>query len=109
MPKRTDANQAEIVKALRDAGASVQCLHAVGKGCPDLLVGWKGFNVLFEVKSRMGTLTPDEREWHSNWEGQVNVVRTWEEALGVVCDITHTSYTLSPARAKSGKNAILFR
>ena len=36
---RTDANQAEIVAALRGVGASVQPLHAVGQGCPDLLVG----------------------------------------------------------------------
>ena len=39
---RVDRNQAEIVVALRAGGASVQPLHAVGKGVPDLLVGWRG-------------------------------------------------------------------
>ena len=36
--KRTDANQAEIVKTLRQAGADVYDLSKVGKGIPDLLV-----------------------------------------------------------------------
>jgi hypothetical protein len=36
---KVDANQREVVAALRGAGASVQLLHAVGEGCPDLLVG----------------------------------------------------------------------
>jgi len=35
---RTDANQSEIVAGLRAIGATVQPLHAVGKGCPDLMV-----------------------------------------------------------------------
>lgn len=39
---RTDANQAEIVAALRTRGALVQSLAGVGAGVPDLLVGWRG-------------------------------------------------------------------
>ena len=47
---KVDANQTEIVKALRQVGASVQSLAATGKGCPDLLVGIRGLNFLIEVK-----------------------------------------------------------
>ena len=36
---RVDSNQPEIVATLRGMGCSVQHLHAVGKGVPDLLVG----------------------------------------------------------------------
>jgi DNA-binding NarL/FixJ family response regulator len=36
---KVDANQTEITAALRQMGATVQHIHTVGKGCPDLLVG----------------------------------------------------------------------
>ena len=86
---KVDANQAEIVAALRKAGASVQPLHAVGKGCPDLLVGWEKRNYIFEVKD--GTqppnkqrLTPAESEWHTAWRGQVHIIRSVADALSVL-------------------------
>ncbi len=94
---RTDGNQAAIVDALRKAGASVQILAAVGKGCPDLLCGlftqvhddvvWRE-NVLLEVKDPTKPkadqkLTTDQEEWHRNWKGQVAVVYTPEDALRV--------------------------
>ena len=43
---KIDANQNEIVDALRKAGCSVQILSSVGKGCPDILVGRGGRNYL---------------------------------------------------------------
>lgn len=86
---RIDANQPEIVEALREAGCSVQLLHMVGKGCPDLLVGWQGLNVLVEVKDgskppSARKLTPDQEIWHDNWRGQVTVVCSVHEALTAV-------------------------
>jgi hypothetical protein len=36
---KIDANQPQIVEALRKAGATVHSLAAVGNGIPDLLVG----------------------------------------------------------------------
>ena len=39
---RIDRNQPEIVKALRQVGAHVTSLAAVGDGVPDLLVGFQG-------------------------------------------------------------------
>ena len=45
--KRVDNNQTQIVKALRDMGCTVEHLHAVGKGCPDIIVGFKGRRMVF--------------------------------------------------------------
>lgn len=91
MPRRVDANQAAIVSALRNVGASVQILSEVGKGCPDLLVGWRGINLLFECKDGSKPpskikLTPDELEWHSTWMGQVTVVVSPSEAVAMLRD-----------------------
>ncbi len=81
MPKKVDANQRIIVKALRDMGATVQHLHTIGKGCPDLLVGWRNVNYVLEVKSGKEPLTDDEDCWHTAWRGCVDVVRTPQEAI----------------------------
>lgn len=87
--KKIDKNQPMIVRDLRKMGAQVQSLASIGKGCPDLLVGWQGSNFLFEVKDGMlppsrQRLTPDEQIWHSIWAGQVHVIRTTEDALRVM-------------------------
>lgn len=83
---KVDRNQPEIVAALRGAGATVQPLHTVGAGCPDLLVGFRGRNFLLEVKdwnARSGDreLNPAQVEWHGGWKGQVCKVETVEAAL----------------------------
>ena len=84
-----DANQAEIVSALRGCGATVQPLHTVGKGCPDLVVGFRGQTFLIEVKD--GSKPPSERkltaaqvEWHSGWKGQVAIAENVNDALRIV-------------------------
>lgn len=86
---KVDANQALIVGALRACGAAVQSLAAVGKGCPDLLVGFKGRNLLMEVKDGRKPpsdrkLTPDQVEWHAAWAGQIVVVESVEQALAAL-------------------------
>ena len=83
---RVDANQAQIVDALRMVGATVQLLHAVGKGCPDLLAGYRGVNYVLECKDSATPpsarkLTADQIEWHRDWRGQVAVVTDAREAL----------------------------
>ncbi len=83
---RVDRNQSEIVLALRKAGATVQHLHTVGQGCPDILAGYQGRNILFEIKDgekkpSERKLTPDEVKWHSAWNGQVSIVLSAEDAL----------------------------
>jgi len=86
---KVDANQAEIVAALRGVGCSVQPLHAVGGGVPDLLVGFRGMNLLVEVKDgskrpSARRLTPDQERWHDSWRGTVAVVKDVPEALTLV-------------------------
>ena len=81
---KVDANQHAIVKALRWRGASVHLLHREGRGCPDLLVGFLGRNLLIEVKTEDGELTPREAEWHETWRGRVEIVRTVDQALDIL-------------------------
>lgn len=90
MPKSTDANQSEIVADLRKAGASVVSLHEVGRGCPDLLVGFRDKNFIIEVKTEYGRLNALQAEWHVTWRGRVDVARTSEEALRIIGAITWT-------------------
>ena len=86
---KVDANQRDLVEALRRSGVSVQLLHTQGGGCPDLLCGYRGHNYLLEVKD--GSLPPSARklrgpqpEWHASWRGQVAVVCSYDEAMGVI-------------------------
>lgn len=84
---KIDANQTEVVKTLRAAGATVQSLATIGNGCPDLLVGYRGVTVLLEVKdgnkaASAQKLTPDQEKWHSNWGGGIlAVVNSAEQAM----------------------------
>lgn len=83
MPRRTDSNQADVVKCLRKLGYRVQDLSRVGKGCPDLLVGapW-GQLFAIEVKGARGKLTPDQVEWHDDWRRMRPIVaRSVAEAV----------------------------
>lgn len=80
---KVDANQSRVVDALRAIGCSVQSLASIGDGCPDLLVGYRGRNVIAEVKDgskppSKRQLTPDQVEWHRDWRGQA--VRVWLSA-----------------------------
>lgn len=86
---RIDANQNSIVAALRKIGASVTLLHAVGKGCPDLVVGFRNRSVMVEVKdgtkpASKRALTAEQVEWHANWRGEAHVVYSVEDAIRVV-------------------------
>lgn len=86
---RVDGNQASIVKDLRTYGATVQHLHTIGEGCPDILVGWRRRNYLFEVKDpgkipSKRVLTKDEEIWHAEWRGQINTIETFDDALAII-------------------------
>lgn len=79
-----DLVQAEIVSQLRSCGVSVQHLHGVGSGCPDLLVGWRGQNFLLELKTDKSKARKCQEAWHAKWAGQVAVARTFTEAMTVI-------------------------
>lgn len=85
---RVDANQAEIVAALRAAGALVWII-----GLPvDLLVGHAGQTALVEVKTLTGKRNPKaakhtklQRDFMASWQGgTVATVTDVESALRVL-------------------------
>ena len=82
--RKVDANQAEIVQALRDVYCSVLLLHRVGQGCPDIAVGYRGRTYFIEIKTDKGKLTPREQEFMDGWRGHYAIVRTPDEALKAI-------------------------
>ncbi len=82
---RVDANQRAIVKALRAVGATVEHLHQLGQGTPDLLVGYRQKTFILEVKTATGQLTEDQKLWHRIWQGlPVAVVCSAEQAFKAI-------------------------
>jgi hypothetical protein len=97
---KVDANQAAVVAALRHIGASVQPLHAVGAGVPDLLVGFQGRNWLIEVKDGRKPpserrLTKDQEQWHAAWRGTAAVVLDEFAAVALVTGNITTRGTIA--------------
>ncbi len=88
--KSVDRTQPEIVKALRDVGCSVEILSAVGKGVPDLLVGYRSVTLLMECKDGLARkqdrqLTDRQVKWHKEWKGSpVCVVESIDQALAAL-------------------------
>lgn len=83
--KRKDDNQSDIVDALRAIGCTVMVMHVP---C-DLLVGYRGRNVLLEVKDgakppSARKLTTDQVIFQAEWRGQYDVVKSIDEAIAAV-------------------------
>ena len=88
---RVDANQEAVVKAIRSYGMSVKVISSMGKGVPDLAVGYQGLTCLLEVKdgdksASRTKLTPDEQRFADSWRGHRAVVYTAEEAIQEVLE-----------------------
>lgn len=81
---RVDANQTQVVSALRAAGCSVQSLARIGAGCPDILCAKDGQMWLMEIKSGKGKTNDLQKRWHIEWNAPVHVVYDAEQALKVV-------------------------
>lgn len=90
---RIDANQNRIVEALRKAGAYVRIISQ-GDGIPDLLVAYKGYTILMEVKDgdkppSARKLTEAEQKFFDEWTGgMLVVVNSVEESVATLqkCD-----------------------
>lgn len=83
---RIDANQPVTVKALRDAGMTVAVTSALGKGFPDLAVGFRGLTCLVELKDgdkppSARALTADETNFRDSWAGHWCVAGSAEEII----------------------------
>jgi hypothetical protein len=88
---RVDANQLATIKEFQRAmpDASVYDASACGEGFPDLVVGWRGRNYLFEVKNpemspSRRALTEPQEAFHGSWQGQVHVVHSAAEMLAIM-------------------------
>jgi len=85
---RIDTNHKEIVKALRDAGATVVSMASLKHGTPDILVGYAGETILMEIKrDAKAKFTPDQLEFLGKWKGgaisRVDSVDAAIRALGI--------------------------
>ena len=76
---RRDANEPEIIEALEAAGATVLQADTV-----DIICGYKNVNLLLEVKAPGGKLRPSQKFLQATWRGQYAVVRTVDDALGLL-------------------------
>ena len=78
---KRDANEPDIVKALRDIGVQVEILNKP----LDLLICHRGETALMEVKNPDGgSLTKDQVEFIARWPGKIHVVETVRQALEAV-------------------------
>jgi hypothetical protein len=91
VPKRIDDNQGDIVSGLRRVGADVQSLAAVGKGCVDALVAFRGRWYVAEIKD--GSKPPSRRKlteaetiWHERFSkiAPVHIWASLDEALETI-------------------------
>jgi hypothetical protein len=86
---RVDANQEQVVSALRACGATVRIVTQ-GDGLPDLLVGYRGYTLLLELKDGQKPpsarkLTPAEEKFFAEWKGGLLAkVESVEEALDIL-------------------------
>jgi len=77
---KTDDNQAEIVKALRSVGVSVEYI----KLPVDLIICHRGQTSLMEIKTPEGRLTKDQVEFIARWPGKIHIVKSPQEAINAV-------------------------
>lgn len=84
---RTDNIQTETVLKARSLGATVKIMSNVGGGFPDLLIGFKGINWIFELKSKKGILSPKQERFIANWNGSVYVSRDPDEVVDILRSI----------------------
>ena len=86
---RIDDNQNEIVNSLRKVGAYVRIV-TMGDGVPDLLVGYRGYTILMEVKDGNKSpskrkLTEAEQKFFDEWTGGlIAVVESIDDALAIL-------------------------
>ena len=85
---KADANQPEIVAALRKRGATVQHTHAI-PGALDLIVGYKGIDVRVEIKDgskppSAQKLTAAEQKVFDEWMGREPMILTCEADVDAV-------------------------
>jgi hypothetical protein len=88
--RRVDSNQKEIVRRLRLIPLlTVAHTHTVGKGIPDVIVGYQGINYLFEIKDgslpkSRKKLTEAEQSFHDSWAGKIHIIESFDDVLNIL-------------------------
>jgi Holliday junction resolvase len=68
--KKIDLNHTEIVKTFKDLGATVFDASGIGRGFPDIVVGYNGHTVLVEIKSgAKKKFTEAQLKFMAEWKG----------------------------------------
>lgn len=87
---RVDDNHKAIVAALRKIGCTVLSLAPLGKGAPDVLA-CTAAGKLFLIEIKDGAkppsarkLTPDELKFHADWNGEIAIVESVDDAVRLV-------------------------
>ncbi len=87
---KKDANHNEIVDAMTKAGAYVLDMSHVGRGFPDLIVGFQNMTILMEIKNPKTAygkkgLNKNQIKWKEQWTGGTYcVVDSSESALRMI-------------------------
>lgn len=81
--KRTDVNQRIIVETFRSMGATVIDTSSLGKGFPDLVVGYRNQTLLVEIKKdNKAKFTVQQLEFLTKWNGgTVARIENQEQAI----------------------------
>jgi hypothetical protein len=93
---KKDANHNEIVAALQQAGAYVLDMSHVGRGFPDLIVGFRSQTILVEIKNPKTSygkkgLNKNQLKWKESWTGGAYcVVDSIDAALRAIGAIKET-------------------
>lgn len=99
---KKDKNHDDIVDELRLLGISVVELHQVGGGIPDIMIGYAGVNIFGEIKnpSHLNGLTPAQKVFHKEWQGQVKIIYSSQDAVKeIIKELKKVKY--SSAKVKS--------
>ena len=98
---KVDANQPDIVKTIRDMGASVAITSSAHDGFPDICVGYGGVTVLVEIKDgskelSRRKLTKDQVKFHGSFKGAITVIETFSQAVALVNEIRRVAQQINP-------------
>ena len=81
--KKVDLNHKEVVEKFRELGASVFDASGVGRGFPDIVVGYNGQTVLVEIKSgERKRFSEAQLKFMAEWKG--SAVTRINEVEGVI-------------------------
>jgi Holliday junction resolvase len=99
---RTDDNQTNLVKVMRDLGASVAITSSTHGGFTDTVVGYGGVSVLVEIKDGSKVLsdrqfTPKQVDFHRDFKGAITVIETFSQAVALVNEIRRVSSQINPS------------